>query len=334
MQKAKKEVNGITLVALVVTIIVLLILAGIVITLSVGNKGIINRAKDTKEKHLKEEATEVIGLKITDCQISSFEEKGKLPTLAYLAAFLNNDKITTGEIEYVQEQSKPMGVLDETPYIKWEKIYTKLAKYPYEFEINDSFEIAVNGEPVESAIPTGYMKVPTETIEINENGEYNILNYANAKVNVNTDKKYTQEEYDARYNEGIEEGRKNATIATTKTLLWQNPNPNAEMDDSTLKLSESLEKYTHIIIRWKINTTSNELYDDIFKVKPYRDAINNPPYYAISLRDSYAKNYTRLFWYIDDTTLNYTAGRQVAGTASHVTNVLIPTEIYGLNFSY
>ena len=41
----KKEESGITLIALVVTIIVLLILAGVAISLSIGNNGLFTRAK-------------------------------------------------------------------------------------------------------------------------------------------------------------------------------------------------------------------------------------------------------------------------------------------------
>ena len=41
-----KEVKGITLVALVVTIIVLLILSGVAISLSLGDDGIFKRAKE------------------------------------------------------------------------------------------------------------------------------------------------------------------------------------------------------------------------------------------------------------------------------------------------
>ena len=45
----KKE-SGITLVALVVTIIVLLILAGVAISLTIGNNGILTRAQNATEK--------------------------------------------------------------------------------------------------------------------------------------------------------------------------------------------------------------------------------------------------------------------------------------------
>lgn len=48
MRKTKRE-NGITLIALVITIIILIILAGITIGMLVGENGIINKAKEAKE---------------------------------------------------------------------------------------------------------------------------------------------------------------------------------------------------------------------------------------------------------------------------------------------
>lgn len=45
-----KEQKGITLVALVITIIVLLILAGVTIAMVLGDNGIINRANEAKTK--------------------------------------------------------------------------------------------------------------------------------------------------------------------------------------------------------------------------------------------------------------------------------------------
>lgn len=46
--KIQKEKNGITLIALVVTIVVLLILAGISINMTLGNNGIISKAKEAR----------------------------------------------------------------------------------------------------------------------------------------------------------------------------------------------------------------------------------------------------------------------------------------------
>ena len=57
MKKDAKE-NGITLVALVVTIIVLLILAGVSLSLVLGDNGIITRAQDAVTKYKEAEAEE------------------------------------------------------------------------------------------------------------------------------------------------------------------------------------------------------------------------------------------------------------------------------------
>ena len=48
----KKNTKGITLIALVITIIVLIILAGVTINLTLGENGIFNKAKYAKEEYL------------------------------------------------------------------------------------------------------------------------------------------------------------------------------------------------------------------------------------------------------------------------------------------
>ena len=58
----KKNVKGITLIALVVTIVVLLILAGISISMLTGENGIIKRAVEAKEESEKAEEIEAIGI--------------------------------------------------------------------------------------------------------------------------------------------------------------------------------------------------------------------------------------------------------------------------------
>ena len=54
MQKLKENTRGITLIALVITIIVTLILAGIAINALTGENGIITKATDAKEKTAKQ----------------------------------------------------------------------------------------------------------------------------------------------------------------------------------------------------------------------------------------------------------------------------------------
>ena len=62
LKTLKKQVKGITLIALVVTIIVLLILAGVAISLTIGNNGIISRAINARDKTIVADEEEAITL--------------------------------------------------------------------------------------------------------------------------------------------------------------------------------------------------------------------------------------------------------------------------------
>ena len=53
MKEKKKNARGITLIALVISIIVLLILAGVTIGSLTGENGILTRAKEAKQKTIK-----------------------------------------------------------------------------------------------------------------------------------------------------------------------------------------------------------------------------------------------------------------------------------------
>ncbi|MCI8999973.1 MAG: fibronectin type III domain-containing protein [Clostridia bacterium] len=63
-----RDIRGITLVALVITIIVLLILAGITISLTIGNRGILKRAREVSQDSRKAETQETIQLAIMDIE--------------------------------------------------------------------------------------------------------------------------------------------------------------------------------------------------------------------------------------------------------------------------
>ena len=137
----RKE-KAITLISLVITVILIIILAGIGINLSLGENGLFSKAKYAKEETNKQTATEKINLKITNCQINTYSEREEMPTLKELSIALKEDK----EIEYVTEESQKMA---STKYEVGEdptSIFTKLKEYPYEFEINGSLQLAsING---------------------------------------------------------------------------------------------------------------------------------------------------------------------------------------------
>ena len=75
--KIKRE-KGITLVALVITIVVLIILAGIAISMTVGENGIFIKAKEAKRLQVTAEAKEKIGTDILDAQIEATQKDEQL----------------------------------------------------------------------------------------------------------------------------------------------------------------------------------------------------------------------------------------------------------------
>lgn len=70
--------KGITLVSLAVTIIVLIILAGVSINLVLGENGIITKSQEAKKKQIIAEAKEKIGMDIVSAQIEATETGNEL----------------------------------------------------------------------------------------------------------------------------------------------------------------------------------------------------------------------------------------------------------------
>ena len=89
-----KTNNGITLIALVITIIVLLILAGVTIATLTGDNGILTKANDAKEETIIAQEKEQIAL----AQSSSILENGQTFTTnefrSELEKIAGNDKVT------------------------------------------------------------------------------------------------------------------------------------------------------------------------------------------------------------------------------------------------
>ncbi len=67
-----KDQKGITLVALVVTIIVLLILAGVTIAMVFGNTGIFTKAENAGDATFKSDAKSVIQLAVLNYKVDSY----------------------------------------------------------------------------------------------------------------------------------------------------------------------------------------------------------------------------------------------------------------------
>ena len=67
----QKEVRGITIISLVVTIVVLLILAGISINAVIGDNGIIKKAQNSAELTKESEAKEIINRTVMEFYLTN-----------------------------------------------------------------------------------------------------------------------------------------------------------------------------------------------------------------------------------------------------------------------
>ena len=120
----KKE-RGITLVALVVTIVVLLILAGVSISMVLGNNGIVTKAKETQTAQDKAYAEDVIesGLKAVQIEVlSNTLPTGKTANVAYVVEKIDDSAFTvksgsTDTITYTKGTSTYDIKVDMTKYI-------------------------------------------------------------------------------------------------------------------------------------------------------------------------------------------------------------------------
>ena len=103
-----KNQKGITLIALVITIIVLLILAGITIAMLTGENGLLNKANSSKSKTVEAEAVEKINVTLSDVKAEIYKQQ--VSNSAYLpvssssleskiTTLLNTDGIKTTEAE-------------------------------------------------------------------------------------------------------------------------------------------------------------------------------------------------------------------------------------------
>ena len=113
--------KGVTLIALVITIIVLLILAGITINLTLGENGLLGRTNETVEEHNKQEATEKINFKITTLQIHTYANEQRFPTLQELANAFCEDE----EIEYVALESVKIASIEKIQIGDAQSFFTK-----------------------------------------------------------------------------------------------------------------------------------------------------------------------------------------------------------------
>ncbi len=182
--------KGITLIALVITVIVMLILAGVAISMTIGENGIFRKASEAKEIHNEQVAREKLELVLDDLTLDKYRVN------EYNSEQYIDDKMAAEEIVIVGnitivddwkfeidreqliivdklgkgEENGQIGITARgevsSDYVK----ATIQVEIAYERTIS---EIIINGKRVEVPIPEN--GVYSVTQEVDENGNYSIV---------------------------------------------------------------------------------------------------------------------------------------------------------------
>ena len=94
-----EQERGITLIALVVTIVVLLILAGISLNLVLGENGIITRAQQAKKQYQEAKVNEESGFNSLSSEMNKFFNANKNPVKGTISVLEENDDSITVKID-------------------------------------------------------------------------------------------------------------------------------------------------------------------------------------------------------------------------------------------
>lgn len=229
MKEKEKKSQGITLIALVITIIVLLILAGITIATLTGDNGILSKATTAKESTKKEEGREIIKLAIEEMRIEKLE-KGEELTLEYIADNIH-EKLEIPK-EDVTKNGEPIESIDV--------IY---GDYSYNIDQNYQIEVFPKGNrpKVEIIILDQEQNVKKVRIQVKastEEGEITTIESVEG-LNILVDEHVNDKTFEAtrngKYSFKIITSTGKETIATTQISNIQ------EAVDSLLKGIEKLQ---------------------------------------------------------------------------------------------
>lgn len=145
VQELYGKSKGITLIALIITIIILVILAGVTISTLTGENGLLNRIKIAKERHNQSEAEEKLKLKIMELQTNIIQKEDRQAILEDLYNWTNL------ESEYYDSEILSIEDSDNSN--------NKLINIDsYIFEIDENFNIiGIKNEDVTLKTETTYL---------------------------------------------------------------------------------------------------------------------------------------------------------------------------------
>ena len=225
MEKLKKQVKGITLIALVVTIIVLLILAGIALNLTIGQSGIFSRAEQAVNTWRNAETNEQLAMgELEDWMDGYMNGNGG-------GSGTGGDYNTATTVEDAIEQNKPF---EKDTTITDSCTPANSIRVPEGFKIAEDSATAVeDGIVIEDKDGNQFVWIPAKTeikggatINLSAGGTETIVyqrtdfgkqdgNFFNYSENISTDEEASVNAWGGYYIGRYEAGDKESTEAKT-----------------------------------------------------------------------------------------------------------------------
>ena len=316
----KKTEKGITLVALVVTIVVLLILAGVSINLVLGNNGIIAKAKEAETKSAEASQNDLKGMNaLTEEMNNALGEKPKVDLSKYkIGDYVNYtyDTVSSGYTTPSTENgSGNQTIAQSTETLKWRILNID--------EANGTVDL-VSAEPTSSTVKfsgaLGYhngpyimnkiceelysnstLNVKARNINLLDMEKHlttpgitarNAYQYSSDRAKYGTTKTYTDNYsyypllYDGQKGAGV-----NVTEADAKTIAQPNKDSGNDPYEESVETTSPLTDKTHKQADNKVLTVTQTYYNISINETNYGDAakvLNNSTAYWVASRDVYA----------------------------------------------
>lgn len=121
----------------------------------------------------------------------------------------------------------------------------------------------------------------------------------------------------------------------TETSLWTNSSPTSAFASQTVSLSESIENFDYIKIKFKYANGYDIFSTPIVLVSDFKTFQANSQRSGAGMGgifDASNNMYARSYWYVNNTSVQFSAAYRLNSTTAYNDN-LIPMEISGLKFA-
>ena len=260
-RERKQMQRGITLVALVITIVILIILATIAINMIFGENGLINRADEAKLEQSKAEAKQKLELVLADAYVEKNINKEEYNQYEFLDQFVKNKTNNRGELKgdtaiyngYAFELDRNVPELKDYVGIQEE------LKFP---ELNVTFQNSDDKQTLNVTIKAKEEQNGINKIEILEDGfVIHTFEYENIKSEIieNYELKRNGNYIVKVYSKLTDVAYVNVEGLTMSVEFSKNGDTTWKTEHSTtLNVSEKIEKVKSIKYQWTQSTVEPE----------------------------------------------------------------------------